>query len=188
MLSVGCSIYENGRSLLWVWREEGAFFQPDSQSAAPRPHPTLTPSRRSVWPWPVFRLKRPKFRLVVGSPHFHTDPPSRGDKNTEIPPWSCPLGALYTGMADPSSGCGGKKGPFFPPESQTAPAPPPPPHPHALTSLGLALACISIEKAQISLLISFCKKKNRKFRIVLNAFRKFLSVCAVVSITNQVLL
>ena len=62
------------------------------QPLPPHPHPTLTPSRRSVWPWPVFRLKRPKFRLVVGSPHFHTDPPSRGDENTEIPPWSCPLG------------------------------------------------------------------------------------------------
>ena len=86
----------------------------------------------------------------------------------------------------PPLGVAGRRGLF--PARQPVSRPPPPPHPHALTSLGLALACISIEKAQISLLISFCKKKNRKFRIVLNAFRKFLSVCAVVSITNQVLL
>ena len=61
------------------------------------------------------------------SAHFHIEPPPWGDENTELPPWSCPLGALYTGIADPSSGGGGKKGVFFP---AGRPKPTYPPHPH----------------------------------------------------------
>ena len=68
--------------------------------------------------------------LVVGSTHFHIEPPSPGlvkipKYRPEVVRWV--LDALHTGLAYPSSGGGGKMGVFFP---AGRPKPTYPPHPH----------------------------------------------------------
>ena len=65
--------------------------------------------------------------MVVGSPHFHIEPPSRGRWKYRITALELSVGALYTGIAYPSSGGGGKKGVIFP---AGRPKPTYPLHPH----------------------------------------------------------